>query len=153
MVGPAPVSLAEPTEQKKTGKIGRRTNGQVEHRVRVDCVHEVERPFHRETHEPTRCHHFPSSGLEVARPLSCLGFFLPECQAEDIEQSTAPKPFAAKRGRRKPGKSFEAMPSSTKPCHGGRRALFSNSPNLLSLRTFSRRGKRRNHPMNISRLS
>src|SRR3989441_12713518 len=71
MVGPAPVSLAEPTEEKKTEKIGRGPSGQVERRVRVDCVHEVERPFHRETHEPTRCHHFPSSGLSRA-PLILL---------------------------------------------------------------------------------
>src|SRR6266851_10514158 len=72
MVGPAPVSLAETTEQKKTGKIGRGTSGQVEHRVRIDCVHEVERPFHRETHEPTRCHHFPSSGFRSRAPLILL---------------------------------------------------------------------------------
>src|SRR5437016_534926 len=70
MVGP--VSLAEPTEQKKTEKIGRGTSGQVERRVRVNCVHEVERPFHRETHEPTRCHHFPSSGFRSRAPLILL---------------------------------------------------------------------------------
>src|SRR2546426_11549513 len=72
MVGPAPVSLAKPTEEKKTEKIGRGTSGQVECRVRVDCVHEVERPFHRETHEPTRCHHFPSSGFRSRAPLILL---------------------------------------------------------------------------------
>src|SRR2546422_4126330 len=72
MVGPAPLSLAKPTEEKKTEKRSRGTSGQVERRVRVDCVHEVERPLHREAHEPTRCHHFSSSGFRSRAPLILL---------------------------------------------------------------------------------
>src|SRR5213594_1576054 len=47
--------------------------------------------------------------------------------------------FAANCGRRNLENPWERS-LIHETCYGGRRALFSNSPNLLSLRTFSRRG-------------